>query len=238
MSIRVYALWEKSRRVLAVLVLSILAAFILVIALYSKAQSGAGWFELSIGTFAHCVNMGDKTDNSVPAIFAVLMSLDCVIALLTAWKGRYSTYQSPLVVIFYRDGLLYFVCLFAANFVILQWRFGNGNYYNLLIEMQRCFRSVVSARIILNMREASKAGRDEVTLGAVSFAIPISETSTFESARRLREEMSTVSSSFTSHLVSQEVTEINESLADADLSQIPHSAGSDLRVCAGHRVQV
>ncbi|KAI5115788.1 hypothetical protein M0805_001501 [Coniferiporia weirii] len=139
MSIRVYTLWEKSRRVLAVLVLSVLMAFIFVILMYTKVQSEMDW--------------------------------------------RYSTYRGALIAIVYRDELLYFICLFAfstANFVNSQWQFGDGDYYDLLIEMQHCFHSVVSARIILNMREASKVGQNEVTLDAVSFATPISEANTFE----------------------------------------------------------
>ncbi|KAI5119610.1 hypothetical protein M0805_007874 [Coniferiporia weirii] len=157
MALRVIALWRKSRNIFYSLgFLAVVYVIVSVITILKADHPVYGPLEgLPSCTIFHF--------NNRPAskIFALLMSFEFVIMVLTFWKGiihwREDVYANALIVVFYRDGALYFLFLFAlsmANFVI--WhreRPETAIYYFLLVEPQRVFHSVLTARIILNLRE-------------------------------------------------------------------------------------
>jgi len=89
--------------------------------------------------------------------FGCLVTMELTILVLTAWKCfRFwkENATGSLIVTFYRDGVLYFVCLFAvssANVVV--FIVGDPEQQGILLELQRVLHSVLSARIILNLRK-------------------------------------------------------------------------------------
>jgi len=93
--------------------------------------------------------------------------MELTILVLTAWKcfrfwKENASSSSSLIGTFYRDGVLYFVCLFAvssANVVV--FIVGDPEQQGILLELQRVLHSVLSARIILNLRKFVVVNGDE-----------------------------------------------------------------------------
>ncbi|KAI5117597.1 hypothetical protein M0805_004048 [Coniferiporia weirii] len=175
MACRVYALWGKSRRVL--LLLSILMITEVTVAVIIYTIDHRVIFAPPTPDYPSCLML---YDNNKPAYieFALLMAFEFVVMLLTFWKGfeqwRGPARRSTLLETFYRDGALYFFSLFAfstANFVIW-YRLHpiNGNYYVFLVEPQRVLHSVVTARMILNLRETTSIEEgSDVALTSLNF---------------------------------------------------------------------
>ncbi|KAH8115710.1 hypothetical protein DFH11DRAFT_1742730 [Phellopilus nigrolimitatus] len=206
MSLRTYALWGRSRYILSTLISVTLLSFVIFIIAYIRSASGSTIWRSTVPEIIPCVLLTTANVNVTFLIFTGLMSLECVIVFLTLWKGvkewRDNIQPGPLLTIFYRDGLMYFFCLFGtltkhpserrlngsnfplalsmANFMILLRDSTSGDYYDLLIMMQRVFHSMLSSRIILNLRSVSaETGVNDywrVPLASIDFASNATET--------------------------------------------------------------
>ncbi|THH07271.1 hypothetical protein EW145_g3493 [Phellinidium pouzarii] len=172
MAIRVYALWGKSPCILAILVVLTLAASITSIFLIQRTLDFLFWPKSFLPRLIPCfmLSRNFELSHQIFSVFLIEVLFDTVIMVLTAWKGIAQWGQdsggSPLLLIFYRDGMAYFLCFFVlsmANCIIYLNVQTTIKYHDLLIEyvqqqsyvlMLRVFHSVLSTRIILNLREA------------------------------------------------------------------------------------
>ncbi|KAH8115706.1 hypothetical protein DFH11DRAFT_1300694 [Phellopilus nigrolimitatus] len=162
MSVRTYALWGRSRYILSTLVSLMLLSFVIFIIVYIRTSSGSTIQRSIVPNIIPCVVIVSTNVNGSFLTFTMFMSLEWVIVFLTLWKGvkqwRENIQPGPLLTIFYRDGIMYFLCLFGlstANFVILLRGSASGDYHDLLLMMQRVFHSMLSSRMILNLRSVS-----------------------------------------------------------------------------------
>ncbi|KAI5115226.1 hypothetical protein M0805_001263 [Coniferiporia weirii] len=167
---RVYALWGSSRPILLFLTCSI--GVVITVILIIKDENlvyGPPALGLPPCTLTYM--------NTKPyyTAFALLMVLECIVMLLTFWKGIVHCWQISTIYGKQRliDGALYFSLLFAlsaTNFVVLlRGRFYNGNYHGILTGVQRMLHSVVMSRMILNLREAAMDRQCQVALTSLDF---------------------------------------------------------------------
>jgi len=85
------------------------------------------------------------------------MISELVVVVLTLWKGfsHWRENRSPLVKALFEDGLSYFLYLFAislANAIVLIA--APIDYANLLLELQRVLHAMLTARVLLHIRNA------------------------------------------------------------------------------------
>ncbi|KAI0080221.1 hypothetical protein K474DRAFT_1769667 [Panus rudis PR-1116 ss-1] len=93
-------------------------------------------------------------------LFVVFILISCFETLILAltlvrFTGSYSHSRTSLIRVIYRDGVLnyvYLATLSICNVVVLTT--APHGYSTLLSALQRCIHSILSARVLLNMREA------------------------------------------------------------------------------------
>jgi len=171
LSIRTYAIWGRSRRILSILSALILITHIPGIILQHSSLARLHFTPSPLPEQFPCMP-AIFTKNKLYIVFALLMMQDLAIVLLTMARGytQWKESRSPIITTLYRDGLVYFVCLFGistANFLIFALRLKIS--YNLLFELQRILHSVLSSRLILNLRSVSQCECDGPTT-TIAFA--------------------------------------------------------------------
>jgi len=155
--IRVYAIWKQSLRILGFLTImsfSLLLASLLNLNInnnLTKLTFIPSPVPIIIPCFLPSVHIRAFVD------FGCLVIMDLIILVLTAWGGlRHwkENVTSPLILTFYRDGVLYFACLFSVSLAnVIVFIVGDPEQQGILLELQRVLHSVLSARIILNLRK-------------------------------------------------------------------------------------
>ncbi|KLO08529.1 hypothetical protein SCHPADRAFT_606289 [Schizopora paradoxa] len=78
---------------------------------------------------------------------------------ISSWRslGRLNTRQAPLLTTLYRDGIIYFVCLFAtslSNVFVMKTK-ADTAYFLTLIGFQRMLHALLSSKIIINVRKST-----------------------------------------------------------------------------------
>ncbi|KAI6038348.1 hypothetical protein EDC04DRAFT_1992096 [Pisolithus marmoratus] len=161
MIMRVYALYERSRCVLAMLVF----------------LAGAAIIERQIG----CPGQGSLNSDQalyLSAVWGGQLLFDVVVFGLTLWRSVYARTPGERNIsdVLLRDGSLYFAVMSAANV---------GNIVTLLVanNVADSFTSAISAimisRLMLNLRDPSIAGSATTTFP------PLSHPSAFATKREL-----------------------------------------------------
>ncbi|EKM50592.1 uncharacterized protein PHACADRAFT_263959 [Phanerochaete carnosa HHB-10118-sp] len=106
--------------------------------------------------------------------FVLLMVFETVVLGLTVFKMVHTSRRStsPLVRSLYRDGIFFYLYLFAISLVnVVVLLTTPREFANLLSSLQRSLHSMLSARLLLNLREASVRSRvlaDGAPLGGES----------------------------------------------------------------------
>lgn len=108
--------------------------------------------------------------------FVLLMVFETIVLALTVIKMVYSFRKStsPVVISLYRDGILFYIYLFAISLVnVVVLLTTPREYANLLSSLQRSLHSMLSARLLLNLREAAIRSRvladgDALSSGALA----------------------------------------------------------------------
>lgn len=156
--LRTWAIWGRDKRVgisLAVLFLLLWVVNCYFMSTFLKSLRLAPGH--AIAPFQNgCLPVGGN--NILYVEFVVLMAFETLVLALTLLKGIQSLRRrnSPLMVSLYRDGILFYIYLFVvsvSNVVVLLT--APPEYTNLLSALQRALHSIVSARLLLNLREAS-----------------------------------------------------------------------------------
>ncbi|KLO12074.1 hypothetical protein SCHPADRAFT_436693 [Schizopora paradoxa] len=184
--IRVYAIWKQSLRILGFLCVMSLALFITSILNFNINNNIKTLTFISspvpviIPCFLPSVRIRAFVD------FGCLVLMDLIVLVLTAWGGfRFwkEDASSPLIITFYRDGVLYFICLFVISTAnVILFIYGDPEQQGILVELQRVAHSILSARIILNLRKFVVVNVEErqanVTLATAIFGELVSDPST------------------------------------------------------------
>jgi hypothetical protein len=94
--------------------------------------------------------------------FIFLIIFEIVVLSLTTfrWFKQFKGSNNPLIATLYRDGILFFVCLALislANVLVLS--LGPVEYQGLITPLQRVMHSVLSCRILLNVREVNEKSK-------------------------------------------------------------------------------
>jgi len=168
--IRTYAVWGQSKRVLVVLMFMILATESTSIFLMHEFMSSLKWSISPFPLISRC-NIILPEKNRLYVDYGLIMSVELVVIILTVLKGvkQWKLRKgSALVTVLYRDGAMYFICLFVismANFV-MYLKPPSPLLSFVLPEQQRIMHSVLTSRIIINLREAAHAqhGASNITV--------------------------------------------------------------------------
>jgi len=155
--IRIYAIWKQSMRILAFLTFISLTLFvtsILNLNIHNNIKTLI-FLPSPVPIIIPCFL--PKAQIRAFVDFGCLVVMDLTILVLTTW-GCFKIWKenasSPLIVTFYRDGVLYFICLFAVSLAnVVVFILGDPEQQGILVELQRVLHSVLSARIILNLRK-------------------------------------------------------------------------------------
>ncbi|KLO12049.1 hypothetical protein SCHPADRAFT_439906 [Schizopora paradoxa] len=178
LAMRTYALWKRSKIILAILLVVHLGTDIPDTWLTIESVNALRFSPSLVPTLIPCLPNVPKTKMFIPFINLMVqeavMTFLAFLAAINHWRHT----NSPLIKTIYRDGTLYFVCLLlisTVNVVIFTVQSLNI-YYDLLIELQRILHSILSARIILNMRKvASNTASQEFPKFRVGGRIPNSQ---------------------------------------------------------------
>jgi len=173
---RTYALWGQSKLVLGVLLTLCLATETTSIVLMNGFINGLNWSISPFPTISRCYVI--TTANKLYVDFAMIMVVEFAVLVLTFWKGVSQwkmRKNSPLIAVLYRDGVVFFFCLFAisiSNFLLAI--LSSPIYEFLLPEVQRILHSVLTSRIILHLREVSvcEIGTVNGVKSSLHFCVP------------------------------------------------------------------
>ncbi|KAH8119882.1 hypothetical protein DFH11DRAFT_14348 [Phellopilus nigrolimitatus] len=138
--IRVYAIWGNRKDVLVLLTVVLLAASIISFIFLRE--------------------------------FLLSVVLESVAIGMTVWKS-YSQWRagnSLLVKALFEDNLRYSICMFAASMAnLLVLKTASISFAGLLFELQRVLHSILSARMIMHIREAVEPQGGVCTMSALAF---------------------------------------------------------------------
>ncbi|KLO12048.1 hypothetical protein SCHPADRAFT_941539 [Schizopora paradoxa] len=154
---RTYALWRRSRIILAILLVVHVGTDAPDAWITYNSVNALKFSPSPVPTLIPCLPSVPKTKIFIPFVNLMvqeaLMTSLAFLAAVNHWRHT----NSPLIKTLYKDGTLYFVCLLTistANVIIFSVRSLNI-YYDLLVELQRVLHSILSARLILNMRKVA-----------------------------------------------------------------------------------
>ncbi|KAF8229644.1 hypothetical protein L208DRAFT_158829 [Tricholoma matsutake] len=180
LTLRLWALWGRGRNI---------GIFIIIISAINATVGVVGFAFL--GPFYTFTPM-DSISPTIPGCFfsvgstsffwvsfAALAGHLTFIFTMMMIKGfqhyRTGMYGTSLVRTFYMDGIIYYLTLQVLSvinlIVILNLSRIGPAYINLLISIQRVFHSILSARILLHLRQEAEALCENVPNSAISMHV-------------------------------------------------------------------
>lgn len=175
--VRVFAFSERNRKVLIYLVIQyiaihapsvgILITFLLSVKFAPAAQPDLPCMTASAGYKYIGINFS----------LALLSVVTIMVIMVYIAHRKYRRLNSNLLKLFYRDGILYFLCLSGlATANIVASFVASASYKFLLLETQVLLHSVLSTRMLLHLRKWAehdiKGGRTvETSLGEIEFVV-------------------------------------------------------------------
>ncbi|KAK0448296.1 uncharacterized protein EV420DRAFT_1567317 [Desarmillaria tabescens] len=109
--------------------------------------------------------------------FASLLLLETVMVVLTVWKAfrlfRGST--NLLISRFFRDGIMYYICLFALTLAnVLVILLAPHDMLDLLDTLLRVSHSILCCRLLLGLRETAATADMSAPRGGMATTLPVS----------------------------------------------------------------
>lgn len=161
-SLRVYALYNKNNCILlalvALAVASIITGFFAI-----ATESDDVIIRILPPVLSVCnvsLGLSDEGGRLLSIAWGGLLAFDVAVFALTLYKARLVGYNTPLIQILVRDGLLYFVALFFANLAnILTLRFAPTLLKNSATPLTNVLSATLISRLMLRLRS------DRVQLG-------------------------------------------------------------------------
>jgi len=156
LAVRTWVIWHRDRRVAiglcaALILFWIPVFYFLQVALYSLVFTTPPSPNLP-GCFLL------KQKNILFAVFVLVMVFETLILALTLLKGleHFRGTNSTLISVLYRDGIMNYIylCVLSIVNVVVLLTAPHG-YSTLLTALQRALHSILSARILLHLREAA-----------------------------------------------------------------------------------
>ncbi|KAF8148397.1 hypothetical protein B0H34DRAFT_262319 [Crassisporium funariophilum] len=161
LTLRTWAVWNRSRRL----------AFVLPI-LYIGCWGCGFWFSylflssLEFGEINHPGFIGcfiTAANGILTGCWIVLIvwdALTLVLMIIPGVEAYRSRKHTRLYEVVYRDGVLYYVCLFGLSCVnIILIKTLPATYINLLSSLERCLHSMLSSRVLLHIRAQANAAK-------------------------------------------------------------------------------
>ncbi|KAL5494948.1 hypothetical protein ACEPAI_410 [Sanghuangporus weigelae] len=149
MMMRVYAIWGAKREILI-----FLGIIIPDIVLLERSLRSLVFMPSPFPTLAPCVLI--DADLSVYIDFILIMVSEFVVIVMTVWKcfSEWRASRSSLMKALLEDGVQYFVCMFAISFAnLLVVKTAVVDFSGLLFLIQRVLHAILSARILMHIRE-------------------------------------------------------------------------------------
>ncbi|KAG9219426.1 hypothetical protein CCMSSC00406_0005320 [Pleurotus cornucopiae] len=159
MVIRVWALWGNSKIVGAILVvLSIIGVVVTAIsyALFSGSLEFIATDTIAPGLIGCLPGRGT---NIVFIGYLVLMTYEALVMILLLLKGvqHFRHVSTRFLYAFYQDGIVYYgVLLLISVLNVIVLLTGPRENANLLTTLQRTFHSILSARMLLQLRKSAQ----------------------------------------------------------------------------------
>ncbi|KAH8119881.1 hypothetical protein DFH11DRAFT_15195 [Phellopilus nigrolimitatus] len=150
MMIRVYAIWGRRKDVIFFLTVVFLAAAVISVIFLRKLLLSVVFTPSPIPTLVPCVVTSIELSVYIDFVMIILVE--------------------SVAIVIYEDNLRYFVCMFAAsvaNLVVV--RTASIGLAGLLFELQRVLHSILSARMIMHIREAVEPQPDVCTVSTLAF---------------------------------------------------------------------
>ncbi|KAL5535809.1 hypothetical protein ACEPAF_3903 [Sanghuangporus sanghuang] len=170
MMMRVHAIWGAKKQVLIFLVIFNLGIIIPDIVLLERSLRSLVFMPSPFPTLAPCVLI--DADLSVYIDFILIMVSEFVVIVMTVWKcfSEWRASRSSLMKALLEDGVQYFVCMFAISFAnLLVVKTALVDFSGLLFLIQRVLHAILSARILMHIREVVRPEAD-VEVSDMSFA--------------------------------------------------------------------
>ncbi|KAF9465253.1 hypothetical protein BDZ94DRAFT_385148 [Collybia nuda] len=176
MSIRVWALWGRDRGIKVILIVTSTICLIALISVYVTI-CGLDTQFIKIDGIPGCLVIKTKGFSAswsyIPLIVYQMLTLS-----LTAIRGvqhyRMGIYGTSLINTFYRDGIIYYAFLMAFSLANLdvnnaQLSDIDGLYFYTTYSLQRVIHSILSARMLLHLRQGQDRFWDS-KLESIQFA--------------------------------------------------------------------
>ncbi|CAK5272337.1 unnamed protein product [Mycena citricolor] len=175
MFLRIYALYNRSRRVLA----GLIAVCIPLVALIAWSLVGQKTRPAPMLSGGCNLLMSRRTSNHVVGAWFALFMYDSVIFGLTIYK-TYSTWRRagspehlPIHALIFRDGVLYFGALALINFSnIITFYLGGPLLRGSMSTFASCVSVSLMARLMLNLHRKADAGVFDGTIHLSHISIP------------------------------------------------------------------
>ncbi|EJD38839.1 hypothetical protein AURDEDRAFT_172159 [Auricularia subglabra TFB-10046 SS5] len=166
--LRTWAIWGGRRAVLVVLSALLFCMTIsnsyLIGSFLSGAQCRAS---AHIKGVQGCVLVSASNRIGIAWISITVFELGVVIMTLIKGIEHFKHGSSNLLSSLYRDGILYFIFLFAMSLANVVFLYTSPQEYLVLLgEMQRAFHAILACRIILHLRSATATAVHTSSMGA------------------------------------------------------------------------
>ncbi|KAF9051837.1 hypothetical protein BJ165DRAFT_918048 [Panaeolus papilionaceus] len=167
LTLRAWAVWNRDTRLTFLLPTLYCACFAPMLFFMYKFTTSLIFIELPgplkeiQGTQCFVVD----ADRILFMVWVMLMIYHAIILLLMVipgWKAYRAGGDSDLYQTVYRDGLFYYVFLFALSTVnIIVIKMLPHGYENLLTGVERCMHSIITSRVLLHIRQLGNKNNDE-----------------------------------------------------------------------------
>ncbi|TFK20697.1 hypothetical protein FA15DRAFT_759217 [Coprinopsis marcescibilis] len=187
--IRVYAISGRSKFMLGYLIFHFTAAQVAKYTLLAKSLSTVKFMETVVPRALNCLpEMEDFGGGRayMSAVFGLSAASEVVIFLIMCWFAlrKFRDCGSDLYTIFFRDGVVYFVCLTAISITNMFMNLFAATIINLMFASFQAVASLIlSTRMILQLRQASQM---EVVIKGSKGLPPRSEESAPQSLGSMR----------------------------------------------------
>jgi len=166
--IRTYVIWGQSARIKYLLTSMFLMVFIAGVTDYGFISSRLTYISEPLTVLPGCFGQGRPADIAVD--FGLVCLSELVVVVLTVWKCvKHVGFKNPNTILFvlYRDGILFFVCLFGVSvFNIVA-----SILWHPVQMLQSVFHTVLTSRVILHLHIVAAGDDDGYLEGTVSVPV-------------------------------------------------------------------
>ncbi|KAL4257718.1 hypothetical protein AB1N83_011622 [Pleurotus pulmonarius] len=161
LTIRVWALYGRSRRIGLFLSVMAVACCVVTGAVFFKFHTSQEFLKVDEGItvpLPGCYPVGGS--NVIVIAYIMLLGYEVAILGLTLFKGfwRSRHQRSSLINGMLQDGVVYFVVQAASLVNVLIFLTQPHEYANLLTPLQRSLHSILSARMVIRLRQQEQTG--------------------------------------------------------------------------------